>query len=135
MKGFLENNGGQIVRFVFVGIAVALLYFFLIYALIVVFHFDYLYAVGCSYIIAVSMHFYLSRRITFRVSTGSVFSHGTRYIALMAFNYLANILIVYILVEWFRFSVSFGAISGIVATTISGYYVSRNWVFQRGANE
>ncbi len=131
----IRIDGGVIREFALYGLVglftmgVYFVLFFLIFALL---NYDYRYAVSISYLAAVIFHFTSNKLITFR--RNDVLGAGVqlaRYFVLVIVNYLITIFIVGIAVELFAYPPYVGILLAILATVISGYMISKFWVFGR----
>ena len=118
--------------FAFFGIATAAVNFAFLALCLEILGVEYRIAVSSSYIIGVLFHFSMNKMITFNQNTLS----GTRqqffrYIVLVAINYVITLLIVMLAVEVFGLLPYHGVLLSMGATVITGYIISRSWVFKR----
>lgn len=131
IKEFFASNKQSGPSFLVIGCLTALLYFALFTLLWQMLHLRYEVAVTVSYTLAVSFHFIANRRITFGSHDQRMLHQLPRYAALVILNYLITILIVELLVNVLILSPYLGVLGAVAVTVISGYLISKHWVFRK----
>ncbi|MGI0026094.1 MAG: GtrA family protein [Nitrososphaera sp.] len=131
VNGFIVSNKHTSPSFLIVGCLTALLYFVLFTLLWRMLHLRYEVAVTVSYTLAVSFHFIANRRITFKSHDQWMLHQLPRYAAMVILNYLITILIVELLVKFLMLSPYLGVLCAVGVTVISGYLISKHWVFRK----
>lgn len=131
----LMSHKRSITVFLIIGALTALLYFTLFAVIWETLHVDYKIAVTISYLSAISFHFFMNRKITFRSSHGKIMPQIIKY-AIMAFiNYLIAITVVELSVKLLLLSPYVGVLISVGATVMTGYFMSKLWVFRVGEKE
>jgi len=87
--------------------------------------------VSLAYVLAVVIHFLGNRHFTFKSFQQPVSQQIPRYLVLAVINYFVTISAMYAVVEIFHYSPYLGIIFGIGGTVITGYLLSRFWIFKR----
>lgn len=121
----------EVLKYLAVGAAVFVLYFFLIYLFITICKLEYLFGVSIAYVVAVSSHFALNKVYTFRAK-GHTRSEIAKYITLLFVNYVVTMVTVYLSVELLDLSSYLGVVFSIMITFFTGYFASKMWVFNGG---
>ncbi len=93
------------------------------------FHVHYHISVTISYILAILFNFSCNRYFTFKSSGSCLSRHVYRYMTMIILNYAITILIVHIAVEGFSLSPYIGLLASIVVTAITGFTLSKLWVY------
>jgi len=127
---YLAADKRAITLFLSIGALTALLYFTLFTVIWQLLHIDYRIAVTFSYLMAVSFHFLMNRRVTFQATRGNFIPHIMKYIVMAFINYLITILIVEFSVKLLLLSPYFGVVIAVGVTVVSGYLMLKFWVFQ-----
>lgn len=96
-----------------------------------VLHVYYKIAVTISYFLAILFNFLCNRRFTFQSSGSNVIDHMYRYITMVLLNYAITMVIVHMSVKWFDLSPYVGLIAAAVVTAITGFTLSKFWVFSK----
>jgi len=122
-------------KYLLIGGAIFLLYFSLIHLLVDRLAVPYLIGISISYVIAVSIHFFLNRKFTFSDSTGAIRYQALRYIALLFMNYGVTVGVVALCVERLHQPPYLAAFVGIASTTLVGFVASKYWVFAKIGKE
>ena len=86
-------------------------------------------AVSIAYAAAVVFHFYTNRRFTFRANAGGLSTHAVRYLVLVAVNYGITLAVMELAVSGLSLSPYGGVVLATGATFLTGYFLSRFWVF------
>lgn len=94
-----------------------------------VLHINYKFAVTVSYVLAILFNFLCNRYFTFKGFGRDLARHMYRYITMIVLNYAITMFIVHADVEWFALSPYIGLFASIAATAVSGFLLSRFWVF------
>jgi len=126
---------GRIVRFLGVGGVTFAIYFFLQYALSLA-GFGPLAALSVAYMIAIAFHFVSNALFTFRTGTTNVFApmRLLKYGGGNFCNYLIHLICGNISLM-LGLPIQFGMVTGVVVTTLSGFYFYNKYVFRRGKND
>lgn len=121
---------GKIVRFLGVGGITFAIYFFLQHALNLV-GFGPLVALSFAYLVAIAFHFFSNALFTFKTGTTDVFTleRLLKYGGVNFCNYLVNLMCGNISLM-LGLPVQFGMVTGIVVTTLSGFYFYNKFVFK-----
>lgn len=122
---------GRIVRFLGVGGVTFTIYFFLQYALSLA-GFGPLVALSAAYLVAIAFHFVTNALFTFRTGATDVFApvRLLKYGGVNLCNYFVNLMCGNISLM-FGLPVQFGMVTGVVVTTLSGFYFYNKYVFRR----
>lgn len=108
----------------------AVAYFLLFSILWQEFHINYKISISIAYIISILVHFTMNRKVTFQHHEKNIHRQLPKYSAMVLINYLITMLVVHIIVIDFNLSPYFGVIFGIGLTVLSGYLMSKYWVFK-----
>lgn len=87
-------------------------------------------AVSAAYAAAVLFHFFTNRRFTFRAHGGGLGSHAIRYLVMVAVNYGITLAVMELAVSGLSLSPYGGVVLATGATFLTGYLLSRFWVFR-----
>ena len=117
-------------RFVLVGLLSGMFYFFLLWFLGYIFSGVSIFVFLFSYIGAVCLHFTFNKIFTFENSDGLVLV-GSKYFVLVVLNACLFSLFVFYANSFFSISPELGSLFGIGITTVSGFFISRYWVYRR----
>lgn len=121
--------------FAIVGLATAGVNFIALALLLEMLKLDYRVAVSVAYIAGVVFHFVANKSITFKQrNLIDIHNQIARYLVLVAINYLLTIAIVIFVVEVLVFAPYMGLLLSMGATIVTGYLLSRFWVFKRSTN-
>lgn len=127
---YFSADKRAITFFLGIGALTALVYFALFTVIWQLLHIDYRIAVTISYLIAISFHFLMNRRVTFRVARGNFIPHIMKYAVTAFMNYLITILIVEFSVKLLLLSPYLGVLIAVGVTVVTGYLMLKFWVFQ-----
>jgi putative flippase GtrA len=86
-------------------------------------------AISAGYMLSVSVHFFGNKYFTFEKWSGSLRVQLMKYGSMVLFNYAITLIISHIIVSEMGLSPYVAIVGSIAATVISGYFMSRNWVF------
>ena len=117
-------------KFSFVGIATAIIYFFIMWVTLDNFVFNYLISISLAYIIATCFHFLANQDFTFDAKFGRRDIQLLKYIVLWVINYVVTLFVVNRSVEYFGLSIYLGVSASALVTVFIGYFLSRYWVFK-----
>lgn len=121
--------------FALFGLATAGVYFAALTFLLEVLKIDYRLAVSVAYFLGVVFHFVANKSITFKQhDLTDIQRQIARYLVLVAVNYALTLVIVIFAVEVLGFAPYVGVLLSMGATVISGYLLSRFWVFKRSSH-
>lgn len=122
------NHKRYFFAFVSVGILTAIIYFCLFIIFNVFFHINQLISVTIAYFITTFFHFYASKNFTFQITQRSNLQHLLKYLTLLLINYIVTLLVLKI-TSFFINTSYFRLLYAIGVTTITGYLISKYWVF------
>jgi putative flippase GtrA len=125
----VKSSGLQMVNFILVGGATALLYFGVIAVGTELLRFNYLYCVSFAYILSVGFHFLANRRFTFRATKRNTKGQLAKYAALLGINYAITIAVVFLCVDHLGFSTYLASGTAVGVTMGTGFVILRFWVF------
>jgi putative flippase GtrA len=120
----------SIIAYLVVGALTAMLYFSVFTGLWQILYVEYRIAVSIAYLMAVSFHFFMNRKITFQITGGNIRQEIARYAVMGILNYLVSMLVLEFSVKILLLSPYLGVLFGIATTLVSGYLLSKHWVFQ-----
>lgn len=113
-----------------VGAVSAAVYFSVFSLCLSLFAGHYIAATTLGYVVAVCVHFLGNRYITFQDQLSTQVKHVIlKYLTMLLVNYGLSIMIVDAMVGLYGFSPYVGIITSIVGTTLSGFLLSKYWVF------
>lgn len=128
----LLKNTRSFLLFCFVGAATAGIYFLSLAVLLEAFGIDYRLAVTISYLFGVTFQFSTNKVLTFQDrSVAETIPQLFRYATVAVLNYLLTMLIVLFAVEKLRQPPYFGVFIAVGVTMVSGYLLSKHWIFGR----
>lgn len=130
LKKYYQEHYQTLISFFMVGALSAVVnitIFSLIYDLI---NLNYQIAVSIAYILAVVVHYLANRKFTFKNKDQDYLKQISKYLIMIAINYFITLEIVKCVVEVFHLSPYLGIIASIGGTVITGYILSRFWVFK-----
>jgi putative flippase GtrA len=87
-------------------------------------------SIACAYTITVALHFMLNRQYTFEAMSGRLSVHGLKYAVVAFVNYLVQLGVVYISLEFLSLNFYVATFLGVLATLVLGYTLLGRWVFQ-----
>ena len=119
----------KIINYLIVGGLSALINFASFALLWDFFHINYKIAVTCSYLLAILFNFTSNRFVTFKRRGQYLVPHIAKYITMMLLNYSLTMIIVHMAVVA-GISPYFGLIGSIALTAVTGFTLSRFWVFR-----
>ncbi len=116
--------------FLVVGGLSALLNFSVFMALWKWFHLSDNLAVSVAYVVAILFHFAMNRMWTFQSTQGARIPQIVRYAVMAAVNYAITVAVVNLATRVLGWTPPVGLCAAIGATALSGYAMSRRWVFR-----
>lgn len=116
-------------KFLLTGLITTILYFSLFAFLTTFFHLPYVIAATLTYIVAASFHFFSNRCITFKIKNKDYEKQIFRYFTLLILNYVITILFLKVSLLFFT-SPYLGLILACGITTLTGYILSKYWIFK-----
>lgn len=120
--------------FAILGLTTAGIYFGTLALLLSVAHVEYKVSVSLGYFMGVLFNFTANKVITFKQrNLVDIHRQLLRYLVLVVVNYLLTASIVVVTVEKFGLSPYIGVVFSMAATLVSGYLLSRLWVFKRAS--
>ena len=94
-----------------------------------VLEFHYEWAVSCSYVISICVHFLGNRHVTFRNKKEKFWPQFLRYLCMVVINYFVTLFVVFGVVHWVHLPPYVGVIASIGATVMVGFVMAKYWVF------
>lgn len=122
---------GTVIKFLMVGGFTAVFYFSMFTIFWKLMHLNYKIAVSTAFVIATSTQFFLNRHLTFRCYNSKRIEQIVKYITMVVVNYLITFFVVKSVVELLLWSPYIGIIISIGITVITGYLMSKFWVFKQ----
>jgi putative flippase GtrA len=129
---FISLRRRSLFFYAVVGFFNTLLYILMFQLLWKILYLNYRFAVTGAYLVSVIFHFSTNRIITFQSGQGKLYHQIPRYIAMIVINYLITIAVVEVTVGVMLRSPNVGMLCAVVITVITGYLLSKHWVFQLG---
>lgn len=127
-KLFLQRS---LFFFLLTGFLTAVVYFSLFAIMWNLLHINYKFSLTVSYWGGLCFHFLMNRHVTFR-SYHNIGRQGIKYLIMALINYVIALLITITVVNNLHFSPYAGVLISIFITVITGYFLSRFWVFKHG---
>lgn len=127
---YIDRERRSIIWFWTIGIMTFILQYISYRILVSLCVFNYRISVSVSYIVAVAFHFFMNRNLTFQSRNGNVYSELLRYVSMVCINCLITITVVEITVRQLLLSPDIGLVLSMAVTVVSGYLLSRLWVFR-----
>lgn len=93
--------------------------------------FNYKISISIAYVLSVITHFILNRRLTFGSYQEKFHPQLARYLLMVLLNYCITFLVVRVVVTDMKLSPYIGIVLSIGATLLTGYLMSKNWVFKK----
>lgn len=90
---------------------------------------NYEVSISISYILSVIFHFTANRRFTFKRHDVHFYHQLPKYLCMVLFNYIITLGVMYFIVEVTQLSPYVGNVAAIGMTVMTGYAMSRYWVF------
>jgi len=115
-----------------VGFSNTLLYVSMFQVLWRLLHLNYKFAVTGAYLVAVTFHFSMNRMVTFQNNKGRLHHQIPKYVIMILINYLLTLGVVEVTVVVMLFSPDVGMLFSIAVTLMTGYLISKYWVFYSG---
>lgn len=119
-----------ITKFAVVGAVTAVIYFLVMWIIVSIFKYYYIVGISIAYFVSTIFHFLANRHFTFGAAGDRHWHQLIRYLVMWIFNYFVTIAVVGVCVERFLLSPYVGVCISIVFTMITGYVLSRYWVFR-----
>lgn len=120
----------EFATYLVVGGLTAFIYFGFIALSVEILKLDYRVGVSVAYVLAVSFHFVVNRKFTFRAADQRIIQQSIRYFGVLVINYLITIGVVWFFVGRLGVTPYLGAAMSIVVTVGVGYFASKFWVFR-----
>jgi putative flippase GtrA len=92
-------------------------------------HIDYKLSLTAAYWGGLCFHFFMNRHVTFK-SHCNIGRQVVKYLIMSFVNYAIALLITVAIVDNFHFSPYIGIVLSVGVTVMSGYLMSRFWVFR-----
>ena len=115
--------------FLMTGFLTAVVYFSIFAVMWNLLHINYKFSLTAAYWGGLCFHFLMNRHVTFR-SSCNIGGQVIRYLVMSFVNYVIALLITVAVVDNFHFSPYVGVILSVGVTVMSGYLMSRFWVFR-----
>lgn len=130
MQDLNLKNLVSIARYGVVGVLTFILYMSVLFLCRDLLGFPYVPAVLVSYLVSVTAHFSLNRKVTFSSTSGNVKQQLLRYFVVTAINYLIQLFAIWLGFEKIGLPFYVAAFVASVIVMFSGYTLSRFWVFR-----
>ncbi len=125
-----HQNKKMFCMFLMTGLGTAILYFSIFSLTWSLLHINHIFAVSLSYSISATFHFYTNRHLTFKTKDPGMISQLFKYIFLIFLNYIITLGIVQFSLLFINSSPYVGVILSTGATAITGYLLSKYWIFK-----
>lgn len=116
--------------FLAVGAITAGIYFFIFTVFWKMLHVDYRVSVSIAYVLSVTFQFLTNRGVTFKNHSHNVLNQLIRYVVMLVINYGITMAVVEYTVKVLLLSPYFGVIFSVGITVITGFLLSKLWVFK-----
>jgi putative flippase GtrA len=120
----------SVTKYGIIGATTAAIYFLVMWVADSILGFKYIAAVSIAYIISTTFHFFANKHFTFSALNERQVHQLIRYIVMCSCNYLITIIVVGVCVNRFFLSPYIGVSVSVVFTMLTGYVLSRYWVFK-----
>lgn len=134
MRAIRKIISPEFLTYLVVGGLTALIYFGFIALSVEILKLDYRVGVSVAYVLAVSFHFVVNRKFTFRAADHQIIQQSVRYFGVLLVNYLITIGVVWFFVGRLGMATYLGAAMSIVVTVGVGYFASKFWVFRNNGS-
>jgi putative flippase GtrA len=128
-KKYVKANGRSMLLFPIIGALTAVVYFSLFNLMWYLLNIDYRIAVSIAYVTAATFQFFANRNLTFRSCGHRVLFQMIKYVVMVLINYVITMIVVHFVVEVLKLPPPVGVVAAIATTVVSGYLLSRYWVF------
>jgi putative flippase GtrA len=119
-------------RFAIVGVITFVIKIFLFWIFHVIFNIHYQLSISLAYFLTVFCHFNLNRFFTYGLNNKySLSVSASRYICLLAFNYLIVLIVVTFTVDMLGLSPFWGILFSTLMTGLSSFLIMNHFVFSR----
>ena len=118
------------IKYLVVGLITLFIYYVLLYVLKDLIGFNYVVAILISYLFAVISHFLLNRKFTFKLKSKITSSQIFKYFLIALFNYIIQIITLFLLYDLLNFYFYFSWIIGILLTIVIGYTLIEKFIFK-----
>jgi len=125
---FINQNKPFLIFYLIFGAITAGIYFSVFTIFYEYFHLNYNIAISIAYMLAVTFHFIVNRRVTFKAHGHALNRQLLKYLVMLGINYGITLLVMYIIV-YFSLSPYLGMVFSIGVTIVSGYLIAKIWVF------
>ncbi len=98
-------------------------------------HLHYRVAITLAFFMAATGQFFLNRNLTFKNHNRKIGGQFIRFFTMVGINYLITLAVVSFLVEVLSLWPSFSVVVSIGVTVVTGYLMSKFWVFHHDANK
>jgi len=115
--------------FLMTGFLTAVVYFSIFAVMWNLLHINYKFSLTAAYWGGLCFHFFMNRHVTFK-SSCNIGGQVIRYLVMSFINYVIALLITVAVVDNFHFSPYVGVVLSVGVTVMSGYLMSRFWVFR-----
>jgi putative flippase GtrA len=115
--------------FLMTGFLTAVVYFSIFALMWNLLHLNYKVSLTAAYWGGLCFHFFMNRHVTFK-SSCNIGRQVIKYLIMSFVNYLIALLITVAVVSNFHFSPYIGIVLSVCVTVMSGYLMSRFWVFR-----
>ncbi len=126
----LLNKSSQIIRFSFVGAFCLGFNTLILYVLMEFGHLHYLLSTIIAFFFSNLLGFFLNKYYTFRALKTSIWKELYKYYAVMTSSFIANLLLMVILVDLFKLWAIYASLLVAIILYIYNYLMHKNWSFR-----
>jgi dolichol-phosphate mannosyltransferase len=132
------HTGNQFVRFALVGSSGVFVNLAVYSSFIYLLHVHYLLSATISFLIAMSSNFFLNLRWTFKTHNQGIKAIRDQYLKyamVTLISYIINIVVLWILVDFWTWHKVLAQLVAIGITTLSNFLGSKLWAFNLNSNQ
>jgi dolichol-phosphate mannosyltransferase len=132
------HTGNQFIRFALVGSSGVLVNLAVYSGSIYLLHVHYLLSATFSFLIAMSSNFFLNLRWTFKTHNQGIKAirdQYLKYVLVTLISYIINIVVLWILVDFWTWHKVLAQLVAIAITTLSNFLGSKLWAFKLNSNQ
>lgn len=134
LQHFVSTNKNTFFSFITVGAIAALINFSSFAFFLQQLSLNYAVSISFSFILSVIFHFTANRYFTFKSRDVNFYHQLPKYLSMVLFNYVVTLCVMYFVVELRHLSPYLGNVIAIGMTVMTGYMLSRYWVFTKVQN-
>ncbi len=129
LKTYILSAKGQIIKFLIVGLSSTVIDLLLLIIFKEVLKFSPVWAVATSQLFIISYNFLLNKYWSFAMKSKTAKQFG-RYIILVLFNYIASIMLMYLLYELAGFNYKLVRLFSITVLFSFNFIIYKHWVYK-----